>query len=175
MRIGMRSVTEQQPKRTGPKRSADPDEAFAYWWHGGETRSQREVAEHYGVALRTVEKWSRNDEWPARAARLGVEARDAADKKLAQQAADRIRHNLGLIAATKAAYARRLKAGDVNVSPTELVALIKAEQLLTGGVTERTSDASGRDESQRAVLEAVADELGGLSVEQLEAEDKVDP
>lgn len=163
------------PERQPNKRRADPDEAFAYYHNGGEYRTQAAVAEHFGVARRTVEKWVAEHDWNARASRLEAAARDAADKKLAQQAADRIKHNLQLIAASKAAYARRLKAGDVNVSPTELVALIKAEQLLTGGVTERTSDASGRDESQRAVLEAVADELGGLSVEQLEAEDKVDP
>lgn len=164
-----------RPRRTGPKRKVEPDVAFSYWWNDGDTRTQRETAAYFGVALSTIEKWSRDDEWPARSARLDLEAREKADKLLAKQAVERVRHNLQLISASKAAYARRLQAGDVNVSPTELVALIKAEQLLTGGVTERTSDASGRDESQRAVLEAVADELGGLSVEQLEAEDKVDP
>ena len=162
-------------KRTGPKRSVDPDEAFAYWYNDGEGRTQAAVAERYGVALRTVERWARDDKWPERSARLDAAAREAADKRLEKQAADRIRHNLQLIAATKAAYAKRLQAGDMSVSPTELASLIKVEQLLTGGVTERTSDASGRDESQRVILEAVADELGGLTVDQLEAEDVVDP
>lgn len=156
-------------------RKVDREEAFAYWYNDGDGRTQGEVATHFGVNRRSVEGWASSDDWNGRAAKLDAAARARTEKQLERQAAERIRVNLELIRATKTAYAQRLKDKDVKPSPTELVALIKAEQLLTGGVTERTSDASVRDESQRAVLEAVADELGGLSVDQLEAEEAIDP
>lgn len=163
------------PARQPNQRKADRDVAFSFWYADGAYRTHREVAAEFGVSQHAVEIWASEEDWNARAIRLDGEARGRLEKQMAKRAAERIRQNLELIRATKAVYARQLADGKKAVSPTELVALIKAEQLLTGGVTERTSDASVRDESQRAVLEAVADELGGLSVEQLEAEEGIDP
>lgn len=163
-----------RPKRRGPKRAADPEVAFAYWYNEGDQRTQAATAEHFGVTVRAVERWSRADDWPTRAAALDLEARKALERQLARQAAKRLRAQLGAADLILGKVVDGVRLGEIKLSAGDALAWGKHAHLLTGGVSERVEGVDG-GEGQRRIMDAVAEELGGLSVEQLEAEEDVDP
>ena len=163
-----------RPKRRGPKRAVEPEVAFSYWYNEGEQRTQAACAEHFGVAVRTVEKWSHDDDWPARAMRLDLEARKALEQQLARQAAKRLRAQLGAADLILGKVVDGVRGGEIKLSAGDALAWGKHAHLLTGGATERVEGVDA-GEGQRRIMDAVAEELGNLSVEQLEAEEDVDP
>lgn len=162
------------PARQPNQRKADREAAFAYWYADGEYRTHREVAAEFGVTQRAVEIWARDEDWNARAAQLDGAAREAVMRKLARQAAKRLQADIGASDFILGEVLRGVRDGSIKLSASEALAWRKHAYLLSGGVTERREEVE-RGEESRAVVDAVAQELAGLSVDQLEAEELIDP
>ena len=161
-------------ERRSGQRKVPPDDAFAYWYADGEYRTHQATADHFGVVRRTVEYWATKDDWNARAAALDLEARKALEQQLARQAAKRLRAQLGAADLILGKVVDGVRGGEIKLSAGDALAWGKHAHLLTGGATERVEGVDA-GEGQRRIMDAVAEELGNLSVEQLEAEEDVDP
>jgi hypothetical protein len=149
------------------RRRFDHDAAFAFWHNaGGQRRTWEDVASQFGVSMNGVWKAACRDGWHERAAELEEQARKAVDKRAVKSIEARIRDDLALIDATKIAYARGLQDGKVTVSASEMAQLIRVEQLLTGGPSERIA---GETESHRRSLAEIESELASLDPAEVDA------
>jgi hypothetical protein len=119
-----------------------PGDAFSFFVALGPGRTQQAVADHFDVSIRTVQRAAKTEDWPGRLVGVEKEARQAADKALAEDLAEmQLRHRKLL----RAMAARSAKAmsdfpltdGMQAIKAAEIV--IKLERLLAGEPTERTS------------------------------------
>jgi hypothetical protein len=156
-----------QPRGRPSRRKFDHDAAFDYWLNpGGQRRSYNEVARQFGVAEPSVLRVASFNDWPARAWEIEQQAHEAAAKRAVKTVAQRIEEDLRLIDAGKLAVARRLQAGTIVADLGDLVALVKLEQVLVGGPSERIA---GETEQHRRSLEEIEAELAGLEPAQVDA------
>jgi hypothetical protein len=119
-----------------------PADAFSHFVALGPARTHQAVADHFDVNIRTVQRTAKTDNWAARLDAIEKEARQTADKALAEDVAEmQLRHRKLL----RAMAARSAKAmsdfpltdGMQAIKAAEIV--IKLERLLAGEPTERTS------------------------------------
>lgn len=119
-----------------------PPDAFAYFASLGPARTHKLVADHYGVAARTVQRAADRENWNERIQAIEDEARKAVDAKLAGDLAEMyLRHRKLLTAmAARAATALRdypLENGMDGIKAASMV--IKLERLLAGEPTDRSA------------------------------------
>jgi len=119
-----------------------PADAFSHFVALGPGRTHQAVAHQFDVHIRTVQRTAKTDNWAGRLESIEKEARQTADKALAEDLAEmQLRHRKLL----RAMAARSAKAmsdfpltdGMQAIKAAEIV--IKLERLLAGEPTERTS------------------------------------
>jgi hypothetical protein len=86
-------------------------------------RTYQAVADQYGVSVRTVERHGRNDDWHRQARQLDREAAQVAAERLRDKRADDLVDTEKLIDGSYVRYANQLVAGDVRVTPGDIVKL----------------------------------------------------
>jgi len=119
--------------------------AFEYYLYLGEERSYRKVAEAFKVSDRAVKKWGTEFKWSER---LYKREKELADKFREQNEDEFLKHQkkrLDLINRAIEAFEKDLRNKKYQLSVNDLEKLIKLEQLLLGGVTDRTETVN-RDE-----------------------------
>ena len=112
-----------------------PPDAFGYFASLGPVRTHKLVGDHYGVAVRTVQRTAEREDWAKRIEAIEIEARKTVDAKIAGEMAEvHLRHRKLLTAmAARAAVALKelpLATGMDGVKTATLV--IKLERLLAG-------------------------------------------
>jgi hypothetical protein len=111
----------------------DREQAFQYWASlPHETRSYKAVANRFEVSPRTVERYAREGRWKQRLRRIDAEAAARADEELGRKRAQQLADFQQLIEASCVAYARQLASGEVRITTSEFVGLIRAFLLLQG-------------------------------------------
>ena len=99
-------------------------EAFRYYCALGWRRSYKKVAEHFGVTLRTVERWGRTLNWVDRTLKLRLEEEENLNlKRMVRDA---------LMTYLEVLRENRIKDQPVCNSIAELEKLIKLDLLLSG-------------------------------------------
>lgn len=161
----------------GPARILSNDEAFAYWYNGGQRRTYHEVAARFGVAYNTVRKYADEYDWDGRADALDAEVRAQMDKRLASLVARQRVREVEAIAALEAKFFRRLlprdeqgnpnpaeiRPEDISIRDFELLA--RLFELKVGGATERI----GREEAgSLSALEEMERQIALLDRRELE-------
>jgi hypothetical protein len=145
--------------RGAPPR-VDREAAFQYWASLPlDRRSYSAVASQFGISPRTVERYARDGSWRARLREIEAEAAQRADQDLGQRRAKQLADFHQLIEASCVTYARQLASGQVRITASELVGLIKVTLLLQGQPAERVELLNGRDEwaaLRNRILEAIA-------------------
>jgi hypothetical protein len=123
------SNDSQQP----PHRPVDREQAFQYWASlPADGRSYKAVADQFEISPRTVERYARDGRWKQRLRRIDAEAAARADEELGRKRAQQLADFQQLIEASCIAYARQLASGQVKITASEFVGLIKAHLLLQG-------------------------------------------
>ena len=127
--------------------SIDWEAAFLYFAAlPAETRSYGAVAARYGVSRRTVETRGRRGQWRERVRLIEADAARQAEQQLGRARADQIADFHRLIEASCMTYARQLASGQVRVTASDLVGLMKVSLLLHGEPSERVENVSASDE-----------------------------
>jgi hypothetical protein len=124
-----------------------------------EQRSYAAVATRFGVSKRTVETHGRNGGWRERIAAIDADAARQADQQLGRDRAAQLADFHRLIEASCVAYARQLASGQVKVTASDLVGLIKVSLQLYGEPTARIEVLSGTAEwvaLRTRIMEALA-------------------
>ena len=159
----MASIDRQGDKREGSRRSAPPadrEQAFQSWAAmPRERRRYAAVAHLFGVRPRTVERWAQDGNWKERLRAIEAEAARKADDELGSRRARQLVEFQGLIEASCIAYARQLASGDVRVTASDLVGLIKVSLLLQGAPAARVEVISASSEwvaLRSRILDALA-------------------
>jgi hypothetical protein len=125
----------------------DWEVAFRYFASlPAESRSYRAVAAEFDVSPRTVETHARSGGWRDRVAAIETDAARQADQQLGRARADMLADYHRLIEASCVAYARQLASGEVRVTASDLVGLIKVSLQLYGEPTARVELLSGSPE-----------------------------
>jgi hypothetical protein len=153
-------AAERSPgsNRGGP--AADWEAAFQYFAAlPPESRTYAAVAERLGVSRRTVETQGRRGRWRERVAAIEAQAARQADQQLGRARADQLADFHRLIEASFIAYAKQLASGQVRVTASDLVGLIKVSLQLWGEPTAGVELLSKHPEWARLrtrILEALA-------------------
>jgi hypothetical protein len=125
----------------------DWEAAFAFFASlPPEARSYAAVAARFGVSKRTVETHGRRGGWRERVAAIEADAARQADQRLGRARADQLADFHRLIEASCVAYAKQLASGQVKVTASDLVGLIKISLQLWGEPTARVELLSGSPE-----------------------------
>jgi hypothetical protein len=166
----------RQPGSDRGRAAIDWEAAFAYFASlPPEARSYGTVATSFGVSRRTVETHGRRGGWHERVAAIEADAARHADERLGRARADQLADFHRVIEASCVAYARQLASGQVKVTASDLVGLIKISLQLWGEPTARVEVLSSspewallRDrilatlaaypEAQQALVDALAEE-----------------
>jgi len=111
-----------------------------------ESRSYAAVAAAFNVSPRTVERHAREERWRARVRTLEEKAARQAEEQLGRRRAQQLVDAHQLIEASFVTYARQLAAGQVKVTTSDLVGLIKLRLQLQGEPGERLELVSGSGE-----------------------------
>jgi hypothetical protein len=125
-----------------------------------ESRSYAAVAEQFGVSRRTVETHGQRDRWRERLAEIEADAARQADSQLGRARAEQLADFHKLIEASCVTYARQLASGQVRITASDLVGLIKISLQLQGEPTSRVELVTGSAEwtaLRSRILEALAD------------------
>jgi hypothetical protein len=109
-------------------------------------RSYRRVADHYGISVRTVERHGREEGWRQRARLVDAQAARRADEEIADKRGKQLIEFNQLIEASCVVYARGLASGEVKITASEFVGLIKASLLLHGEAASRVEIIAGQQE-----------------------------
>jgi len=112
-----------------------PADAFGYYVALGPARSYQAVADHFGVAKRTVVREAARDGWPARLQTIELKARESTDKKLADDLSEMETRHRRMLRAMASRAAKGLSElpitnGMQAIKAAEIV--IKLERLLAG-------------------------------------------
>ena len=145
---------EQAEKRSG--RYADREAAFRSRTEG---LSYAAIAEEFGVSPRTVERWSRDGAWKQRLRAIEAAAARKADDELGSRRAKQLVEFQQLIEDSSIAYARQLASGDVRITASDFVGLVKAALLLQGAPAARVEVITASSEwaaLRSRILEALA-------------------
>jgi hypothetical protein len=119
-----------------------PGDAFTYYVSLGPARSYQAVADHYEVAKRTVVRTAEREDWSARLEAIEKQAREDADKSLAEDLAEMAQRHRKMLRAMASRAAKAMSEfpltdGMQAIKAAEIT--IKLERLLAGEPTERTS------------------------------------
>jgi hypothetical protein len=147
----------EAPEQAVGRRYADREAAFRYWLAH---RSYAAVAEKFGVSPRTVERWARDGAWKQRSRAIEADAARKADDELGRRRAKQLVDFQQLIEDSSIAYARQLAGGDVRITASDFVGLIKASLLLQGAPAARVEVISASSEwasLRNRILQALAD------------------
>lgn len=145
----------------GGSARVDREEAFQFWASLPlEGRSYVAVARKFGVSPRTVERYARDGAWRERLSGIEAEAARQADEELGQRRARQLVDFHQLIEASCVTYARQLAAGQVRITASDFVGLIKVALLLYGAPADRVELVGGAGEEwailRTRILEAIA-------------------
>jgi hypothetical protein len=122
-----------KPEREQKRRRVDRGQAFQYWASlPVDARAYAAVAREFGISPRTVERYARDGSWRERLRRIDAEAAARADQDLGRKRAQQLADFQQLIEAICVTYARQLASGEVRITASEFVGLIKAHLLLQG-------------------------------------------
>jgi hypothetical protein len=151
---------ERRPGSDRGRPAIDWEAAFQHFASlPSESRTYSGVADHFGVSRRTVETHGQRDRWRERVAAIEAEAARQADQQLGRARADQLADFHRLIEASCVAYARQLAGGQVRVTASDLVGLIKISLQLWGEPTARVELLSGHPEwaaLRTRILEALS-------------------
>lgn len=139
------------------RRYADREAAFVRWV---ELRSYGAIAGEFGVSPRTVERWARDGAWKQRLRAIETAAVRKADDELGSRRAKQLVDFQQLIEDSSIAYARQLARGEVRITASDFVGLIKVALLLQGAPAARIEVISASSEwadLRSRILEALAD------------------
>ena len=119
-----------------------PPDAFEHYVSLGPERSYQSVAQHYGVAKRSVTKAAARDDWQARLERIESEARERTDAKLVDSLEEMRERHLKTLRAMNARALAALKqypltSGMEAMRAAEMA--IKLERLIAGEPSDRTA------------------------------------
>jgi transcriptional regulator with XRE-family HTH domain len=148
------------PKSERGVRAADREAAFGYW--GGLPYDQRRyavVAKRFGVSPRTVERWARDGRWRERLRAIEADAACKADDEFGSRRAKQLREFWSLLDASFGSYERQLASGDVRITASDFIGLVKVGLLLNGTPADRVEDLAGGEEwaaLRSRILEAIA-------------------
>jgi hypothetical protein len=150
----------RKPGSDRGRAAIDWEAAFLYYASlPPETRSYAAVANHYDVSPRTVEAHGQRSRWRDRVAAIEAEAASEAEQRIGRARADQLADFHRLIEASCVQYARQLASGQVKVTASDLVGLIKVSLQLWGEPTARVELLSGSPEwtaLRSRILEALA-------------------
>jgi hypothetical protein len=111
-----------------------------------EKRTYAAVAAHFGVSRRTVETHGRSGRWVERVHAIEADAARSADRELGRTRAEQLADSRKLVEASFVSYARQLAAGDVRITASDLVGLIKISLQLWGEPTDPAESLSAEAE-----------------------------
>jgi hypothetical protein len=146
--------------RGDARRRVDPEEEFQYWASRpvGE-RSYATVADRFAISPRTVERHARDGSWRERLRAIEAEAAERADQELGRRRAKQLAEFHDLNEASCVEYARQLASGDVRVTTSAFVGLVKVALVLHGSPADRVELLDGGEEwaaLRGRILEAIA-------------------
>jgi len=117
-----------------------PADSFEYYVALGDGRSYTRVAEHYGVAKRTVTRHALVEDWTSRLLQVEAESRAKSDAKLAETLAEMRERHMKTLRAINARALAALREFPISSSRDAVRAaemVIKMERLIAGEPTER--------------------------------------
>jgi hypothetical protein len=137
----------RKPGRDRGHRAIDWEAAFQYYAAlSPEKRTYKAVAIRFDVSSRTVEAHGRRDRWIERLQAIEADAARRADLELGRGRAEQLADFRKLVEASCVAYARQLAAGDVRITASDLVGLIRISLQLYGEPTARVELVSASSE-----------------------------
>jgi hypothetical protein len=142
---------------THVRRYADREAAFVRWV---ELRSYAAIANEFGVKARTVERWAQDGAWKLRLRAIEAAAARQADDELGSRRAKQLVAFQRLIEDSSIAYARQLASGQVRITASDLVGLIRVALLLQGAPAARVEVISASSEwavLRSRILQALTD------------------
>lgn len=104
---------------------------------GPEQRSYRRVATQFSVSETTVKKWARRQGWAEMAAAADRDAAEKGAAKAARSRADRVATTLKFVDDYTDAVNAKLAGNALDVKASDVAALVKLAELLTGEPTDR--------------------------------------
>lgn len=124
--------------RRAPHRTRiDWQDAFAFYVAlDPDERTVAKVAKRYGVHESSVRKRAKRDGWAEFVEAADAEARAEAARAAIRPRSERIADTIQLVDAARVRYARQLVDGE-KVKGSELVGLLRVEQVLEGEGTDR--------------------------------------
>jgi hypothetical protein len=138
------------------RRYADREAAFARWV---ELRSYAAIAAEFGVKPRSVERWAHDGAWKQRLRAIEAAAARKVDRELGNRRAKQLADFQQLIEDSSIEYARQLASGQVRITASDFVGLIKATLLMQGAPAGRVEVISASPEwavLRSRILEALA-------------------
>jgi hypothetical protein len=145
------------PTETNARRYADREAAFARWV---ELRSYAAIANEFGVKPRSVERWAHDGAWKQRLRAIEAAAARKVDRELGNRRARQLADFHQLIEDSSIEYARQLASGQVRITASEFVGLIKATLLLQGAPAARVEVIAASSEwagLRSRILEALSE------------------
>jgi hypothetical protein len=153
-------AAERSPGSDRGRQAIDWERAFVFYASlPPESRSYTMVAAEFGVSRRTVETHGRSERWATRLKAIETDAARRADLELGRARAEQLGDFHRLIEASCVAYARQLAGGQVKITASDLVRLIRISLQLHGEPTSRVELTAGTDEwaaLRTRILEALA-------------------
>ena len=119
-----------------------PPEAFSYYMGLGPDRTYQAVADHYGVAKRTVAGLATRDGWQDRVARLEQEAKQKAEQRTLESLEDMNVRHLKSLRVIQGKALEALRSMPLESAMDAIRALdigIKHERVVRGEPSERTA------------------------------------
>lgn len=163
-------MTDSASRSAGSDRgrpAIDWEAAFVFFASvPAESRSYAAVADRFGVSRRTVETHGRRGAWRERVGEIEDDAARQADQQLGRARAEQLADFHRLIEASCVAYARQLASGQVRITATDLVGLIKISLQLHGEPTSRVELVTGSAE-WLALRTRILEALGAFPEAQL--------
>jgi hypothetical protein len=154
--VEVKSAADQRVEKL-PRRYADREAAFFRW---AQLRSYAAVADEFEVSPRTDERWAHDGGWKRRLRSVEAVAARKADDELGSRRAKQLVDFQQLIEDSSIAYARQLASGQVRITASDFVGLIKVALLLQGAPAARVeviSESSEWAALRSRILQALAD------------------
>src|SRR5215216_2627811 len=165
----MAMASERKPGSDRGRSSIDWQQAFQYYASlPPDGRDYRQVAKHFDVSVRTVERHGQKEGWRERACAMDREAATSAAAKLVQERAAKLADVDRLIDGSFVSYAHQLREGRVRLTASDLPRLHKLRRELWDDQTaeepvspppraaSREDDAAHKLEVLRALRDAGA-------------------
>lgn len=104
---------------------------------GPAERSYLKVSREFQVSLTTIQKWGKRQDWPSKAAAADADASEKGQRQAARSRADRVATTLKFVDDYTDAVKDRLAGNALDVKASDVAALVKLAELLTGEPTDR--------------------------------------